>query len=69
MYTKKNNLLKNLSELKINSSYLINYLNSYFDAIITLIGLPTEPNIFPFISSNAKAASDVFENLMYVTPT
>lgn len=33
-----------------------------------MIGLPTEPNIFPFISSRANAASDVLENLMYVTP-
>lgn len=41
---------------------------TYFEAIITLIGLPTEPNIFPFISSRANAASDVLENLMYVTP-
>jgi len=41
---------------------------TYFEAIITLIALPTEPSILPFISSRANAASDVLENLMYVTP-
>ena len=51
-----------------NKFYQRHFRITYFEAIITLIGLPTEPNIFPFISSRAKAASDVFENLIYVTP-
>lgn len=40
----------------------------YLAAIITLIGLCDFPIVFPFISSQAKAACDVFENLRYATP-
>lgn len=41
---------------------------TYLEAIITLRGLPTLPIARPCNASKALAASEVFANLIYVTP-
>jgi hypothetical protein len=49
---------------KVCYSTLNLLLGTYLCAIMTFKGLGCEPIQQPFISSRAKAASDVFENLM-----